>query len=305
MNVRCKNCGLENDNEAIVCHKCSNYLGETQDVINKLYQRLNSIDAKYQQEFRAIRKMISDLKTNEQSIVKPIEERPVEVFKVTPEVKPENIRPIQKVQKEKPVARPVERKIETPVVRVPKRPSKLELRIKELVSPLNAGLELLLGVYTKYKNEKKLPIFFMTIAGIIAILFGAGFLMQLSFSKLGMYQGVVKIGSGFVFAIASIVVGSRLSKKDGVFKEYAAALISMGIILNYLMIYFLADLGNFPILSNAIFGFSLIFLNTIVSIYFSLKYEAKIISVISLVGGALTPFYLGEFTDGNLYFLYL
>jgi hypothetical protein len=307
MSIFCKNCGLDNNNDAIVCDNCSKQLGETQDVINKLYQRLNSMDAKFQAESQSIRKAISQLKAKETVPAEKIRLKPIETFKA--EIKREEVKPIPVVITEKRVenrvVKPIVKRVETLVVIAPKTPSKLELRIKELVSPFNAGLELLISVYTKYKTERKLPIFFMTIAGIIAILFGAGFLMQLSFSKLGIYQGVVKIGSGFAFAVASILVGSRLSKKDGAFKEYAAALISLGVILNYLMIYFLADLGNFPILSNAIFGFSLIFLNTIVSIYFSLKYEAKLISVISLIGGAFTPFYLGEFMDGNLYFLYL
>jgi len=306
MSVFCENCGFENNSKAVKCHNCSDYLGETNEVINKLYQRLNEIDSKYQQEFKFIKQSITDLKLKgvssvEKVVEKPIIEKPVEikpvVISVKSDVKPVEVKPVQLERKDEPVA--------APVFRAPKTPSKLELRIKELLSPLNAGLELLFSVYTKYKAEKKLPIFFMTIAGIMAILFGAGFLMQLSFSKLGVYQGVVKIGSGFVFAIASILIGSRLSKKDGAYKEYAASLISLGVILNYLMIYFLTDLGNFPILSSAIFGFSLIFLNTLASIYFSLKYEAKIISVISLIGGASTPFFLDEFTDGNLYFLYL
>jgi len=305
MSVFCENCGFENNSKAVKCHSCSNYLGEVNDIINKLYQRLNEIDSKYQEEHRSIKQSITDLKLKGVSSVdkvveKSIIEKPVEikpVVSVKSEVVPEIIKPVQLVKKEEPVA--------VPVFEAPKEPSKLELRIKELLSPLNAGLELLFSVYTKYKTEKKLPIFFMTLAGIIAILFGAGFLMQLSFSKLGIYQGVVKIGSGFIFAIASILIGNKLSKKGGVFKEYAASLISLGVILNYLMIYFLTDLGNFPMLSSAIFGFVLIFLNTLVSIYFSLKYEAKIISVISLIGGVCTPFFLNEFTDGNLYFLYL
>ena len=304
MSVLCKVCTFENDNEAVKCFNCSTYLGETQDVINKLNQRLNAIDSKYQQEFKAIRQTISELKRKEIGITEKIEQKPIEVIANKADTKPIEIKPIQILENKK----PLEHKkppVESPVFKAPKELSKFELKLKELMSPLNAGLELVLSIYTKYKTERKLPIFFMTIAGIIAILFGAGFLMQLSFSKLGVYQGIVKIGFGFTLALAAILIGSRLSKKDGAYREYAASLISLGIILNYLMIYFLTDLGNFPLLSSALFGFALIFLNTVASIYFSLKYEAKISSVISLIGGAFTPFYLGELVDGNLYFLYL
>ena len=58
----------------------------------------------------------------------------------------------------------------------PRKPTEFELKLKKLIEPLYDGLDLVSNAYTKYKTEGKLPIFFMTIAGIVAILFGFGYL---------------------------------------------------------------------------------------------------------------------------------
>jgi hypothetical protein len=299
MKIQCKFCHTFNNDEDISCFKCSKYLRNKDEVAEKLFNRITQIEQNYQQEFQAIRKEISELNTIEDPILDPI---------VIPEIK---ITPIEEEGKEEASfqikdaraaswAEPQEFKIPEP-----SEPSQFDLKVKELLGPINEGVELFFGAYEKFKTEGKLPIFFMTIAGIVAILFGFGYLMQLSLQYLGAYQELAKIGLGFTSAIVLVVIGIRLSQKGETLKEYGSALISLGIILNYLMIYFTSDLGNFPILSSGIFGFSLICINTLVSIFFSLKYQAKVISVITLIGGAFAPLYLNAMGDGRLYYLYL
>ena len=187
----------------------------------------------------------------------------------------------------------------------PRKPSAFELKLKKIIEPLHDGLDLVSKVYTKYKTEGQLPIFFMTIAGIVAILFGFGYLMQYSLNAAGVYEGIIKVGLGFSAALVSIIIGMRLSKKETGLKEYASALISLGIILNYIMIYYMTELGNFPTLSTSLIGFLLIVANTGIAIGFALKYEAKIIAVLFVVGGAFTPYYLNSSEDGTFYYLYL
>lgn len=181
----------------------------------------------------------------------------------------------------------------------------IESSLRKAIEPLYDGLDLITKVYTKYKTEGKLPIFFMTIAGIVAILFGFGYLMQYSLSAAGIYQGLIKVSLGFGAAFTAIVIGLRLSKKESDLKEYASALISLGVILNYVMIYYLTELGDFPALSESFLGFLLIVANTGIAIFFALKFEAKIIAVLFVVGGAFAPFYLNANEDGTLYYLYL
>jgi hypothetical protein len=125
-------------------------------------------------------------------------------------------------------------------VKAPKKrePSALAVFVQEFLLPLTNGLELMTGVYTKYKSEGKLPIFFMTVAGILAILFGVGYLMQYSFQYLGIYESLAKIVLGFLAALISGAIGMKLHAKGENLKEYASALVSLAVILNYLMIFF-------------------------------------------------------------------
>ncbi len=182
MSVFCENCGFKNDKNAVKCVKCFDYLSETNESINKLYQRLNEIDSKYQEEHRLIRLSITELKLKGTSPfydkiksipsvekpvkIKEVEQKPV-ILDVKSDIKPIDVKSFQREKKVESVT--------VPIFKEPKEPSIVEQKLADLLSPLNAGLELLISIYSKYKTEKKLPIFFMTIAGIIAILFGAGF----------------------------------------------------------------------------------------------------------------------------------
>ncbi len=299
MRIQCKFCETYNDNEIILCLNCSKPLWNKDEIAEKLFNRLSLLEQKHQQEIQAIRKDISDFNKIKESFPESI----IIPEKITIPIKKEVKEGVSIQNKDTgTVIQPEPPKIK---ISEPSKPSQFSLKIKELLGPINEGIELFLGAYTKYKTDGKLPIFFMTMAGILAILFGFGYLMQLSLKYLGDYQEPVKIGLGFASSIVLGAIGIRLSRRDDTLKEYGSALISLGIILNYLMIYFLSDLGNFPILASGILGFSLISLNTLVSIFFSLKYEAKVISVISLIGGAFAPLYLNAMGDGNLYYLYL
>ncbi len=301
MKIQCKVCKSNNNIENILCINCTKPLGDKEALTKKLYNRIVQLENKYQQDIYALKKDISDFNKINDSVSELL----VIPDKKYTEIK-EDVRETVRIQKTNTLA-VVSSKTEHRKIKISKPivPSKLELKLKEILAPLNEGIELFLDAYEKYKREGKLPIFFMTIAGIIAILFGFGYLMQLSLNSLGAYQVLVKIGMGFTSSIVLGIIGTKLSQKKETLKEYGSALISLGIILNYLMIYFMSDLGEFPMLSSGIIGFSLICINTIISIYFSLKYNAKIISVISLIGGAFAPLYLNAMGDGNLYYLYL
>lgn len=301
MKNQCKICKTYNSSEDLVCSNCAKPLGNKEEVIEKLLNRIHLLDTKYQQEIRDLKKDISDFRYSEESVSEPILISVEKFLEIKEEI--QEIVPVEnKITKTAVPPKIVQQKIKTPKRRPP---SEFRLKIKELLSPINESIEFVFEAYAKYKSEGKLPIFFMTIAGIIAILFGFGYLMQLSLKYLGAYQILVKIGLGFVSAIVLGTIGIRLSRKEKILKEYGSALISLGIILNYLMIYFMADLGTFPVFSSGILGFSLICVNTLVSIYFSLKYDSKVIAVISLIGGAFAPLYINAMGDGTFYYLYL
>lgn len=175
---------------------------------------------------------------------------------------------------------------------------------EQFFAPLISAVSFVENKYMEYKKEGKLSLFFLTVAGIVTLLFGFGFLAQYSaVTYFGNYLTQLKVGFGFVCSTAAIGIGIRLIKQDKKFEEFGQALMGLGLSLNYLFIYFLsAD----PPLINSTGGFILIMLNTAVSVVLSLRYESKIIAVLALLGGALAPSYLkstGEST--HIYFAYL
>ena len=176
--------------------------------------------------------------------------------------------------------------------------------LEQFFAPLVSAVSFVENKYAEYKKEGKLSLFFLTVAGIVTLLFGFGFLAQYSaVTYFGDYLTQIKVGFGFVCSAAAIGIGIRLIKKDKKFEEFGQALMGLGLSLNYLFIYFIS--ADPPLIGTTV-GFILIFINTAVSVVLSLRYESKIIALLALLGGALAPSYLqstGENT--HIYFAYL
>lgn len=160
--------------------------------------------------------------------------------------------------------------------------------------------------YNTYKEKNQLPVFFMTLAGIGALLFGFGYLMQLSVGYFGKLSELVKISFGFACSFGIAIWAIKLNRKDAKFRDFSSALLGLFISLNYLFIYFLSDVGGtYPMLQSPITGFALIAVNTALAIFLALRYETKIVAILSLLGGAFTPFYLNTSDSSASYFVYL
>lgn len=173
--------------------------------------------------------------------------------------------------------------------------------LEQFFAPVVSGYNYVVGKYQQFKKENKLPLFFLTLAGIAALLFGFGFLVQYSaVTYFGTFSTQVKVGFGFLCSFATMGIGVYLFGKNKKFREFGSALIGLGLALNYLFVYFLA-----PVMSSTM-GFVLILINTAAAVVLALKYEAKIIAVLSLVGGALSPLYLQSSGENTIiYFAYL
>lgn len=156
--------------------------------------------------------------------------------------------------------------------------------------------------YQHYKSENKLPVFFMTLAGIVIMLFGFGFLAQYAVVNYAdSLNNWVKLGMGMAVTSAVLLWAIRLSSKSQKFKEFGSALVGLTIIANYLFIYFLCEsyLG-FSVLE----GFLLIVANTGIALWLALRYETRIVAILSLIGGACVPFYLPLSGGTELYFYF-
>ncbi len=154
------------------------------------------------------------------------------------------------------------------------------------------------NTYNHYKKEQKIPIFILTLSGIVTFLIGFGFLLQYSF--INYFNEIGKTVSGFILSSVIITTGVFLSKKNKQFEEFASALFGMSIILNYLTIYFLSSYYK---IGNYFVGFVLILLNTALATVLSLKYKTKTVSAITVFGGIFAPFYLDM--NGKLTLFYL
>lgn len=309
MTRKCENCDRENDFKRLFCELCKQPLLSVPQMIRVLMERQASLEKKQRNELDTLNFDIIQFKrhyesqANKEQFNKPKTSIPEPIKDFVPddlvkEAKTPIVENPQTVEDKQNIFIPVKEKELY-------EPSSFEIGIQNLLEPIHAGLGLVTKLYTKYKSEGKLPIFFMTVAGILAILFGFGYLMQYSLQYLGDYAQVAKISIGFFAAFGVGITGYRLYIKNENYQEFGSALISLGLILNYLMIYFLSDLGNFPVLSSSIFGFSLIIANTAIAIFLSLKFETKIVAVLFLIGGSLAPFYLNSTSDGTMYYLYL
>ncbi|MFW5761953.1 MAG: DUF2339 domain-containing protein, partial [Cyclobacteriaceae bacterium] len=301
----CNHCQYDyNPQGAIFCKNCHQLIGSAEDALRKLEKRQSTLQFEMEHQIHQIRFEIEKVR-------KYLAENP----QVQKSAKPEE----EIVQKDKSVVEPpmaAKSSIPSPIAQ--KAPEELpEVVEKEEIAaapdtgfqwpqwkPLTDAFDLVSRYYTQYKEEGKLPIFFMTIAGIVALLAGIGYLMQYTLDKLGTYEEVVKIGAGFLGAAFFIIVGVRLHRQEHL-REYASSLISLGVIINYALIYFMTDLGEFPVLSSAGLGFGLIILNTLIGIALALRYQARIIALLFLLGGALAPFYLNTTSDGSSYYFYL
>lgn len=182
----------------------------------------------------------------------------------------------------------------------------LSFVLEELGAPLLNLLAFFKKIYGNYKEKKQLPVFFMTAAGIGALLFGFGYLMQLSIGYFGELSVLVKIIFGFVCSSGIAFWATRLYKKGERYQEFSSALIGLAVSLNYLFVYFLSNVSDVdPVFSSPNMGFILIVINTILAIFFSLRYQTKIVAVLSLLGGAFAPFYLNTSESSSAYFAYL
>ncbi len=340
--THCQNCGISNDPSNQNCHSCAAVLIKTNPGLEELKKELFEVKTQYEAKFNDLLERIEAFQQQEL----PKQENKTKLLKqdahtVTLEVKPEPIKEnipesisvdfIDKV----PELRKTRRDTTTTIfptrdlelqssnatkttldqITLHRRKSLRELiqsiplisLILEIVeSPLASLWEFVGKYYNQYKEKNQLPVFFMTLAGIGALLFGFGYLMQLSISYLGNLSELIKITFGFACSTGITWWATRLYQKGNKYEDFCSALMGLSVALNYLFIYFLSNLSNVnPELSSPLTGFALIMGNTTFAIIIALRYQTKIVALLSLLGGAFAPFYLNTDGASPLYFIYL
>ncbi len=220
---------------------------------------------------------------------------------------PETVKPPENsshsVAKNSKQAAPLTQKIVTNNIKTatPVTSNALSDLLMMLFGPFSSLFHQVLNVYQRYQKQGRAPAFLMTAAGILALVMGFGFLLQYSFSN---YLGTGgKIATGFITAITIVGLGIKISNTRTMLSEFGAALIGLGIILNYLSAYFIS--GHFNIVGPSI-GLVLLAIITFTAYWLAVHYDTKTVAILSLLGGASTPLFLGDLSQvSSVYFIYL
>ncbi|MCU8029937.1 DUF2339 domain-containing protein [Shewanella sp. SM73] len=156
-----------------------------------------------------------------------------------------------------------------------------------VMAPFTAVNEQVKSFYHHYQAKGLGPVFLMTVAGIITLTLGFGYLLQYSinhwFSELG------KALLGFASANAIIAGGIFIRQKSAGMADFGSGIVGLGLILNYLCAYFIGP--YFELIPNSA-SFILLLLITLAGYGLSMRLDAKVIAVIALVGGSTAPMML-------------
>lgn len=167
-----------------------------------------------------------------------------------------------------------------------------------LLGPLGSLGQQAKSFYRHYQAKGMGPVFLMTLAGIITFTLGFGYLLQYSvnhwFSEFG------KALLGFVTANSIIAGGVFIRQKRPRMKDFGSGIVGLGLILNYLSIFFIGPYFNIIPQSAS---FALLLINTLLGYGLSFKLDTKVIAIVALLGGSLAPLMLLD--GGDVPLLYL
>ncbi len=170
-----------------------------------------------------------------------------------------------------------------------------------LLGPFAGLLEQFSTLYQHYQKQGKAPVFFMTLTGVVALVFGFGYLLQYSFNE---YLGPVgKVMIGFVVAFATTGGGVWFTKNKQEMAEYGSSIIALGVVLSYLCAYFA---GPYYGVLPDFMGFLLLVAVSAIAYVLALLFETRVVAIVTLVGGATMPLVMGHVDQSpQLYLSYL
>ena len=166
------------------------------------------------------------------------------------------------------------------------------------LAPLSGLTEQAKSFYQHYQAKGLGPVFLMTVAGIITLTLGFGYLLQFSINNWFSELGKALLGLGVANSI--IIGGIFIRQKRPGMEDFGSGLVGLGLILNYLCLYFLGPYFN---LVPDVACFGLLLLNTAFGYGLSFKLDTKVIAIIALIGGSLAPLMLLD--GGQTPLLYL
>ncbi|MFK5951385.1 MAG: DUF2339 domain-containing protein [Methylococcales bacterium] len=166
-------------------------------------------------------------------------------------------------------------------------------------APFQEFYHKLSSLFSHYQKQGKAPVFLMTVAGLITLTVGFGYLLQYSFYSL--FNDTLKTITGFAIGTGIIGAGVLLGAKKTYFRDYAASVIALGIIFNYLTAYFVGP-PHYGFVSETT-SLLLLLIITLISFSLALLFETRVVSSVTLVGGVFMPFILGDADSAGAAFL--
>lgn len=139
-------------------------------------------------------------------------------------------------------------------------------------------------LYRHYRDQGKAPVFLMTTAGIVTLLFGFGYLLQYSFVYL--LNPPVKLLLCVVAGAGFVVLGNYLSNSKNYLRDYASSLIALGFVIEFLVIYFAADVYQMLSMTPALIFY---LLNSAAAMIMAKRHETRVVAAVTLVGGLFVP----------------
>ena len=161
-------------------------------------------------------------------------------------------------------------------------PSFIEILFKAFMSTLFDWFKPVATIYQSYKTRGMLGIFVLTILGIGLTLAGFGYLMQLLIDQIGAgAKSLLLLGAALSIMLLGIVI-----KKKTTLGEFAAAIVSLGILLLYSTVYFAGSVYQVIPLLAVVVLYLLIALSSHV---IALWLDTKIVAALGIVGVAIMP----------------
>jgi hypothetical protein len=151
-------------------------------------------------------------------------------------------------------------------------------------------------IYQHYKDKGQAPIFLFTLIGIALLVGGFAYLAQLLIGGMGAGSKTLLL---FVVSTGVIAGSVKLTKLER-YSEFASAGISLGLLLNFVTIYVAGSV--YHLLPNWLVLLAY-FVTAIGGYVFSNLYNTRVVSALSLIGGAWIPLVVELQSEALIYYL--
>ena len=172
--------------------------------------------------------------------------------------------------------------------------------VQSFLGPISGLFSKSMGIYQHYREQGKAPVFLMTVAGVIALVMGFGYLLQYSLNE---YLGPAsKMAMAYLISGGLLWLGQWVHGRHSQMADYGSAVLGAGVICCYLCGYFL---GPYYQLVSSGLGFLVLVTTTVLSFYLAQRYETKVVAITTLVGGGMAPLLWNQGQSLEVYYGYL